>query len=473
MISTSEASPQTHELENRRVRLERLLQIASRDYDLRFEFGSRDLVGESQIVMKASPLEATLAGIPNLKGYALNLLGHKLSEGWTWYEAALRQEVQGRLGFAALWHALEDARVENWFIRRWSGAAKYFDANILPNLGGVMLQRLSAKDQLAHGIYLEGRGFHEGQYAKKVRQALEQAAGEIRRAAHGASAQDSYSAMLLIYPLIAHLLKPDAHKKPSYAKDETLEESAAQDRNEKDGEPPKDAPPDFEEDEGQYAASPLGQRQEFPEWFRPGSAPWFEKDLGGKEIHPSALRTPQETVVDPPQGDSEVYKRIRVEVQREAGYLAHRLTNLIREEVYLRYAGYYRSGRLNKAKLWKQRIGNYRLFQRLVTGMSHEVAFALLVDESASMKGGEKYMLAMKTAILLGETLEFVGVPLEIIGYTTQDYEARAAMKLGLVPASDYRTMRCSPLEHRIYKRFDEPFHFARTRLTGSEPRHN
>src|SRR4030065_60278 len=33
--------------------------------------------------------------------------------------------------------------------------------------------------------------------------------------------------------------------------------------------------------------------------------------------------------------------------------------------------------------------------------------------------------------------------------------------------------MRCSPLEHRIYKSFDEPYRFVRTRLAEIRPRHN
>ena len=124
-------------------------------------------------------------------------------------------------------------------------------------------------------------------------------------------------------------------------------------------------------------------------------------------------------------------------------------------------------------KLWKQRLGNYRLFQRSISGGSRSVAFTLLVDESASMKGQGKYQMAAKAAILLGETLDLLGAPLEIIGYTTAEYEARAAMLLGLTPAYQYRTTRCSPLEHRIYKRFGEPYPAARLRLTGIQPRCN
>ncbi len=473
MASTSENTPEPS-VENRRVRLERLLQIASRDFELVFEFGSRELVGESQIVMKAGAQEAAGLHLDLLKGRALNLLGHQLSQGWTWYEAALRQEAQGQPLFAAFWHALEDARVDNWFISRWPGSVKYFDAALLPIRNSVFFRRQPVAGQLEQGIYLEGRGIREVNYIRKVRSALQQVSAEIARAAHGASAQDSYAAMLVIYPALAFLLQPELERKVERnQRDEQASPMAGDDDNEAQADAPDGHQPEFEESDQMYAVSLQAAQREYPEWFRLGSAPWFERDLGVKAVHPSAVRPLRQTIVDPPHGDPRLYQQIRIEIQREAGYLAHRLTNLIREEVYLRYAGYYRSGRLNKAKLWKQRIGNYRLFQRMITGMSQAVAFSLLVDESASMKGGEKYKLAMKAAILLGETLDFVGVPVEIIGYTTQDYEARAAMQLGLVPASDYRTTRCSPLEHRIYKSFNEPFRIARHRLTGIEPRHN
>jgi len=75
--------------------------------------------------------------------------------------------------------------------------------------------------------------------------------------------------------------------------------------------------------------------------------------------------------------------------------------------------------------------------------------------------------------LLLGETLELLAVPLEIIGFTTAEYEARAAMKLGLIPPYQYRTTRCSRLEHRLYKRFSDPYIVARARLTAIEPRRN
>lgn len=474
MISTSDLPPQNPVAENRRTRLERLLQIASHDFDLRFEFGNRDVVGESHIVMKAEAGKVASANLLALKGWALNLLGHALSESWPWYDAALREETQGKARFSALWHALEDARVENWFIQRWPGSIKCFEANLLPNLGGRLLKRMPIGDQIELGLYLQGRGYKQARYLGVVKEFLQDIESEIDLGAHGSSAQDSYTAMLSIYPRVAQWLRTDH---PRHVRQSDIRDQGKIETNEGENRPaelmPPGSEPEIEISDELFSVGVTGRRQEFPEWYRPGSAPWFERGLGKKEIHPQALRTNRQTIIAPPYGDLELYRLMRAEVRREVGFLSHRLTNLIREEVYLRFAGYHRTGRLNKAKLWKQRIGNYRLFQRPTISSSHAVAFTLLVDESASMKGRDKYKMAMKAALLLGETLDLVSVPLEIIGYTTEEYEARAAMKLGLTPAYQYRTTRCSPLEHRIYKRFDEPYFSARIRLTGIEPRHN
>jgi cobaltochelatase CobT len=210
-----------------------------------------------------------------------------------------------------------------------------------------------------------------------------------------------------------------------------------------------------------------------PEWYRPGSAPWFEAGLGEKQIHPSAMRSDRETIVLPPRGDPVAYRSLWLEVQREAGFLISRLVRLLQEEAYLRYAGRFRSGQLVMNRLWKQRLADYRLFQRREAGGRQSTAVSLLVDESASMQGREKSRLAAKAAVLLGETLSRLQVPLEIIGYTTAEFEAREAMRLGLTPAYQYRTTRCSPLQHRLYKSFSEPYRHVRSRLSDIQPRHN
>jgi hypothetical protein len=143
----------------------------------------------------------------------------------------------------------------------------------------------------------------------------------------------------------------------------------------------------------------------------PGSAPWFEAGLGDKHIHPSAMRSDRQTIVIPARGDPVAYRSLWLDVQREAGFLISRLVRLLQEEAYLRYAGRFRSGQLVMNRLWKQRLADYRLFQRREAGGRRRTAVSLLVDESASMQGREKSRLAAQAAVLLGETLSSCSPP--------------------------------------------------------------
>jgi len=427
--------------------------------------------------MKAEREEIAPANYRLVKGRALNLLGHSLCDSQPWAEAARREE-ENRPFFSRLWHALEDARVENWMVSHWPGTYKSFEANMLPNLGGELLKFMAPLDQLEMGLYLVGRGSMGAHFSSTVHITLEANSDEITRAAHSDSAQDVFDALDTIYISLAHLIPRVRQSRKARSQSDTDELSLGDNVTPSvmDVTSEKRLPkgiPDFIESDEHSRVGVKSSRQEFPEWFRPGSAPWFERGIGEKKVHPTAIRSNQQTIVPPPKGDQETYRLLRSEIQRDVSYLTKRMINRLREDSYLRFGGQYRSGKLYMAKLWKQRIGSYRLFQRQITGGGRSVAFSLLVDESASMKGQDKFKTALKATLLLGETLDTLDTPLEIIGFTTAEYEARAAMKLGLTPAYKYRTTRCSPLEHRIYKRFDEPYRLVRNRLTGIQPRMN
>jgi hypothetical protein len=413
-----------------------------------------------------------------LVGRVLHLLGHYLSDTTEWWPVVRREEDQGRPRFVSLWHALEDARIENNMIDRWPGTDKFFRTKIPPNLTGSLIKLMATTQQVEMGLYLEGRGIHGATWEPRVEEALNRMSQNIRKGASGTTPRASLDAMIEIYPEVAHLLRAEHvphHRSTSVGIKKQLHaidrgEDEASDKNDQ---LKKLGNPEIERTDELVAVGLTGRQRELPEWFRPGTAPWFEQGFGEKKVHPSAVRSDRETIVNPPEGDISIYRMLQTEVKHDAGFLVRRLTSLLREDVYLRYGGHFRTGSLNTAKLWRQRLGVYRLFQRPISGMERPVAFTLLVDESASMKGQDKYKLATKTAILLGETLNQLNVPLEIIGYSSAEYEAQAAMTLGLRPAHEYRTTRCSPLEHRIYKRFDEPFPFTRARLVGIRPRHN
>ena len=463
MTTTSSPSPI---LDLRRSQLEKLLQITSHNFEVRVGFGKRDSLADEEVVLGTPEVDADYRA---LKGKALHLLGHYLTDGRATELQAQDLERAGAPWFIRLWHALEDARVENWMLRRWPGMGKTFGAKLPPKLGGSLMKKASPLQQLEFGLYLAGRGIRGAQFARPVDEALRDIEGMVAQAAVGESPQDSLEALEAVYPRLRPLL---VHGRRGMSSAETESSRSAESKPSDDtGAAP--GLPEIELEDGLVWARPLGHPRQMPEWYRPGSAPWFEAGLGEKQIHPSAMRSDRQTIVLPPRGDPVAYRSLWLEVQREAGYLLSRLVRLLQEEAYLRYAGRFRSGQLVMNRLWKQRLADYRLFQRRETGGRQSTAVSLLVDESASMQGREKSRLAAKAAILLGETLSRLQVPLEIIGYTTAEFEAREAMRLGLTPAYQHRTMRCSPLQHRLYKPFSEPYRQVRSRLSDIQPRHN
>ncbi len=473
MTTTSSPEAEARRIEARRLRLENLLQITSRDFELRLGFDRQDRVGLGGIGMGVEPAEAAAADYPILKGAALHLLAHLMAETVRWVPQATAEEEAGQPHFLRLWHALEDARLENGMIRRWPGMRRAFDSRLQTSTSGSLLRIAPVEQQVETGLYLLGRGLSHGSFRPDVERALTEAGQAIAAAAAGETPQESLEAMRRIYPIVAGLLRRGATRpraRPRQADpDVPAGGSVADPSSTRDSE---GGLPDIQLSDERLAVGALGRRSELPDWWRPGSMPWFERDLGPKGVHLSAARSDRQTIVRPGAGDEAAYLEIWREVRREAGYLEMRLTNVLREAGYLRYAGQFRSGKLHTAKLWKQRLGVYRLFERPVDA-GRSTAFSLLVDESASMKGQDKYRLAAKTAVLLGEALDRLVIPLEIIGYTTAEFEARAAMRLGLTPAHAYRMTRCSALEHRLYKRFDEPFGAVRHRLADLQPRHN
>jgi hypothetical protein len=471
LTTISKLAAQARVAEARRVRLERLLQITAHDFDLRVLFNQYDTVGKEQITMRADPAGVARSEYRALRGHALHLLGHFLSEAEAVVAAVRRVEASGRPHFVSLWHALEDARMENAMLRRWPGMYRSFEA-LLPDPARWAVWQQSARVQLEIGLYLYGRQAPAGPLSSAVAEALEAAQPAILRAAQEDTPAASLAAMLQMYPLLAPLLAGDhtPHDRPD-PRPATEADPAAAGQEGRDRRTAK-ALPHIDVNDEPGTVGVLGERHELPDWYRPGSAPWFERGLGDKAVHPTAIRTDAQTILTPDRGEPDAYRELWRQVQRQAGFLATRMTNLLRQDAYLRFAGRFRSGKLRTAKLYKQRLGDFRLFERAVVP-ERQTACLLLIDESASMKGQGKMAVAAQAAALLGETLAKLEVPLEIIGYTTAEFEAQAAMRLGLRPAHEYRRMRCSPVEHRLYKRFSEPYRLVRSRLTGLQPRCN
>lgn len=87
------------------------------------------------------------------------------------------------------------------------------------------------------------------------------------------------------------------------------------------------------------------------------------------------------------------------------------------QSLAVRTAG-HKSGRLHSASLYRVLQGDPRVFQRKEEHTSKDTAVMLLVDQSGSMHGS-RIVVAMQSAYALAQTLERVGIPSEIIGFTT------------------------------------------------------
>ncbi|MEK6712424.1 MAG: hypothetical protein AABZ64_17790, partial [Nitrospinota bacterium] len=203
------------------------------------------------------------------------------------------------------------------------------------------------------------------------------------------------------------------------------------------------------------------------------ASPWFELEGHKKEVHPTAELPDERTIVIPPEGKPEEYQAVVQNAASQIKVLVWKLMQIIHERTYTRYSGAHRSGKLNTPKLWKQRLGKYRLFHRRESPERLDVCFTLLVDESGSMNRESKYLAAREATIFFAEVLDRLKVPFEVIGYSTESSEAAMAAALGHIPAFKFRHMRHSPLQHRVYKAFDEDFLPIKHRLVNIYPRFN
>ena len=113
----------------------------------------------------------------------------------------------------------------------------------------------------------------------------------------------------------------------------------------------------------------------------------------------------------------ELYDRIYARVSASAKGLARRLEQILAERKEEGYeSGFLTGQRFNPADVWRN---DSRYFSRAVIpdGMP-DVAFALMVDESGSMRG-EKESRARECAILLEDALRSLGVPLLVCGHNS------------------------------------------------------
>jgi len=98
-----------------------------------------------------------------------------------------------------------------------------------------------------------------------------------------------------------------------------------------------------------------------------------------------------------------------------------------------------------------------KVFYNETEGRNLDVACSIAIDESGSMR---EYFNVQLLAIALGETLNSIGVPFEIVGATTKYFSGNRGM-----PPLDGFT-RTNPIIYKCYKTFMENWMSVRPRIT-------
>lgn len=489
-------------MEPRRNRLEILAQVASHDYDLDLRYGN--LAQQEAKTIHVEDPERTLERLGGdlddehvvryQKGMTLIEVAHRREDSLRWAVRAARASRE-RPGFFQIWHALEDARCENRLADDLPGTRKNFTEFIRPALreSEVLHARgeLTLFFQIQWGLYLLGLGVEPGTRSGDPRNFnttwmdpdVLDFLDELRQAALRASRSDdpavAFECAGELYDTIKERLPDEILTQALQdmpmpdVPEEALQESESPENEDASSEVEESFMSDPMDDEAELDEETLELSEEELASLGHWASPWFELKGNQKDVHPSAIRADEATILIPPEGKSEEYQAIVDNASSQIKVLAYKLMQIIQERQYIRYTGAFRSGKLNTPKLWKQRLGKYQLFHRKEDPERLDICFTLLVDESGSMNRESKYLAAREATVFFAEVLDRVEVPFEVIGYSTESSEAAMAAALGHVPAFKYRHIRHAPLQHRIYKSFDEPFQRNKNRLVNIYPRFN
>ena len=376
-------------MEKRRVRLEVLAQVVSKNYDLNLEFGDSDSENSSkekiQIEKPEKSLE-TLSGetdeghfLKYQKGMTLIKASHLRFKDRKWL-AQVIQDNKEKPGIFRLWHTLDDTRCENLLTFSLPGTKKNLVEFIRPSIesahSAMRIGDLPLLLQIQWGIYLTGATYIKENKEvdlnigimkildPKVSESLETLKLKIKEACETADGEIAYECSHEIYDFLNKKLTDEDIE--NFREDKTIDSEIEDmkidqsENNDPHESQTQEGIINDEEQEEEISSFIEEEVATLGHW----STPWFQLENKKKEIHPSAIQRDELTTMTPPDGKSSEYSEILENISSEIKVLTAKLLQIIQEKTYTRYIGNYRSGKLNAHKLWKQRLEKYDLFQR-------------------------------------------------------------------------------------------------------------
>lgn len=117
------------------------------------------------------------------------------------------------------------------------------------------------------------------------------------------------------------------------------------------------------------------------------------------------------------RGERVPYEILYREIYHLVPFFKKKLQSIMKDNLYDRMGGNYRSGKLNTKKLYKVATGSDKVFTRPVHRLHKDYKVTILVDESGSMTSGNKNLYAAQACVLIAEVLHSAEIDFEIRGF--------------------------------------------------------
>jgi len=167
--------------------------------------------------------------------------------------------------------------------------------------------------------------------------------------------------------------------------------------------------------------------------------------------------TEGDKIVHVEDGDMAWFQSIRGEVAEVSSVMTRRLRMDLTVRGYARTEYEKTWGKLDTRRLSRFLVtGNARCFKQVKKGEKLDVIASLLVDLSGSMRMG-KIQEARKAAVLFGEFCDQLGIPFEVLGFTTGPFQQAAHKRWNEADAATRdRFTRWDDLVIYLFKEFHE-----------------
>jgi cobaltochelatase CobT len=143
------------------------------------------------------------------------------------------------------------------------------------------------------------------------------------------------------------------------------------------------------------------------------------------------------------------------EVDEMLGPMKADLERMFAAKTLAVWTGGHKRGRLHGAALTRAKFGAVDLFRRKQENTLKHSAVSLVVDCSGSMCGSNKIQTACYSAFALASVLERIGIPCEVLGFSTKPHSA--AVQADLHKAKNVHDFaRLEAINMPIFKDFDE-----------------